>query len=383
MTNVLEIDNINDKPSDFYQYAIKLIYDAIRLTKDDDLLKKLSKLNMLRKWLKQSIMTIAYNVTIQGISDKISETEYFEGKFISFDDALDLVKKGFLLMKDIDKTKITEKNPDRWIYIYKAKKSLLKNDGPVYFTSTELMTLSKLIYITVHNIIPPYRKLKDYFDHIIMIMSMINKDIFWNTPSGMSVSISDRKFTKKKIQNTIFKNKKPISILIPTEAIDYIKIKKGLMPNFIHSLDASNIHILIHYINKLDFKKHINLYTIHDCFASDYRTIALIELLVKKSFSDMYFTNNYLDLVHQNFISQIENEYDIIDEIDSEGKIKKYFNVEVEVKKKINKNKNNNTIEKTKKITKTILIPEVPNFSWHINKSKFENEIIYSLYFIH
>jgi DNA-directed RNA polymerase len=82
----------------------------------------------------------------------------------------------------------------------------------------------------------------------------------------------------QKIRQSLIKKSKPISILIPTDEIDNKKIKLGFMPNLIHSLDGSNIHLLIS--NILLFKLNdINLYTIHDCFAIDYQNIAKIELL--------------------------------------------------------------------------------------------------------
>jgi DNA-directed RNA polymerase len=64
--------------------------------------------------------------------------------------------------------------------------------------------------------------------------------------------------------------------------MDYSSIKTGFfLPNFIHSLDASNIHLLINLIYLLDLKD-MNLYTIHDCFATDYKNIRILEVLVKK-----------------------------------------------------------------------------------------------------
>ena len=54
------------------------------------------------------------------------------------------------------------------------------------------------------------------------------------------------------------------------------------MPNFIHSLDASHIHLLINNIEQLKIKD-LNLYTIHDCFATDAKTMAILELLVKRA----------------------------------------------------------------------------------------------------
>ena len=70
----------------------------------------------------------------------------------------------------------------------------------------------------------------------------------------MKVSTSTRIMKSKKIKTSLLKKSKPISILIPTDQIDYQNIKIGLMPNLIHSLDASNIHLLIKNLNKNDLK---------------------------------------------------------------------------------------------------------------------------------
>lgn len=166
----------------------------------------------------------------------------------------------------------------------------------------------------------------------------------------MSVGVGEVKTVRKQIKTSLIRKAKPISILIPTKETDYKMIKTGFMPNFVHSLDASNIHLLIKNINNLNLK-NLNLYTIHDCFASDYLTIELIELLVKISFVELYFNQNYLNKVHESFISQINGLTTIFKEYDNEQK--KDVNYII-----INKNKNNNKNKYTK-----IVIPDLPDIS--------------------
>ena len=122
----------------------------------------------------------------------------------------------------------------------------------------------------------------------------------------MKVSVNSLKMNQKKVRTNMLKSSKPITILVPTDSLDYSSIKTGLMPNFIHSLDASNIHMLINLIIQLQIK-NMNLYTIHDCFATDYKNIALLEILIKKSFTDIYFNKKYLDFIHECFLKQIES----------------------------------------------------------------------------
>ena len=78
------------------------------------------------------------------------------------------------------------------------------------------------------------------------------------------------------------------------------------MPNLIHSLDASNIHLLIEELLNEDI--NISLYTIHDCFAATANTMNTIEKLVKKAFIKIYFSDTpYLQKMHNSLIDQIKS----------------------------------------------------------------------------
>jgi len=289
LVNLLQIDS----PSDFYQYCIDRILGVIADLLDVEFKNKLKQLNITRKWIKQSIMTVPYNVTTMGISDKLAEK--FDKYYLDHADMLKLdkglvtleqtlekikldlkrTKTPILYKNKIDKTEEEDKGKGSFILV--PLREIKNSATPLYFTSTELLKFARIIQITVLNIIPPFIKLKKYFDGIINILSDLDLPFFWQTPAGMSVSMSSIQMKSHRLRQNLIKKSKPVSILIPTEQIDYKKIKLGLMPNFIHSLDASNIHILISNILKLKLE-NINLYTIHDCFASDYKNIAIIEL---------------------------------------------------------------------------------------------------------
>jgi DNA-directed RNA polymerase len=52
------------------------------------------------------------------------------------------------------------------------------------------------------------------------------------------------------------------------------------MPNFIHSLDATNVQLLLDSL----FKIKIPVYTVHDCFAATPNNMFTMENLVKEAF---------------------------------------------------------------------------------------------------
>ena len=74
------------------------------------------------------------------------------------------------------------------------------------------------------------------------------------------------------------------------------------MPNLVHSLDASNIHLMCQNLSG------IPIYTIHDCFASTANNMSIIEYKVKTSFIEIYFKDgNYLEKMHNHLIEQIKS----------------------------------------------------------------------------
>ena|SRR5271155_1544255 len=103
------------------------------------------------------------------------------------------------------------------------------------------------------------------------------------------------KYIKKSTVNTksLYIKKRGITISLPTSTLDPDANLRSFIPNLIHSMDASNIHLLISKImeglNKSNNDQNINLYTIHDCFQTTPYTMNLINQTVKAVFIDLYF----------------------------------------------------------------------------------------------
>jgi DNA-directed RNA polymerase len=215
--------------------------------------------------------------------------------------------------------------------------------------------------------------LKFYFDKIIDLLGILNLSIYWETPSNMSVSMNIMKMNSRRISTKLLRSSKPITILIPTENLDFNSIKTGFMPNFIHSLDASNIHLLIKLISLLELNK-LNLYTIHDCFATDYKNMAILEVLIKKSFSDIYFNENYLNILHQSFFNQIRSITNIFEENNNNFIL---INIkDIKDKKKISK------FEKIDNKHIKIYLPNLPEYKWNVNTEIMKRELMFNPYFV-
>jgi len=135
----------------------------------------------------------------------------------------------------------------------------------------------------------------------------LNMPVIWTAPSGLfcilysvfcilysvfcilyseKISLSIRQFESKITQSNLVQYSKPITIKLPLNKLDNKSIISGFMPNLIHSLDASNIHLLIPKLTDQP------LYTVHDCFATTANNMSKLDnlILIKETFIQIYFT---------------------------------------------------------------------------------------------
>lgn len=95
-----------------------------------------------------------------------------------------------------------------------------------------------------------------------------------------------------------------------TPVINTIKQVNSFVPNFIHSMDASHIIILLNRIEK-DFD--FSVVTIHDCFAVHANKAELLSHLVKESFITLYGEKDCIDKFHSHMLENIKAKLTIID----------------------------------------------------------------------
>jgi DNA-directed RNA polymerase len=152
--------------------------------------------------------------------------------------------------------------------------------------------LSAILYFAIYVKIPSLKYFINYLNQIIRVILKINKPLFWITPSHINIFLS---YIKKSTVNTksLYIKQRGITISLPTSTVDPDANLRSFIPNLIHSMDAINIHLLISKImeglNKSNNDKNINIYTIHDCFATTPDTMNLINQTVKAVFIDLYF----------------------------------------------------------------------------------------------
>jgi DNA-directed RNA polymerase len=211
-----------------------------------------SDIEITRNMVKKIIMTIPYNVT------EYSAYEYFINNFK---------------------------------YDYSSSCYYLDEHPTILFKTQQLHKCASLILKGFFRQHTSLKILVQYFFDMASLMSTFNLPIKWVTPKGLVVTQQYVKFDTKKIK-TIF-GSRIIPIQIPTSLINVRSQKFGIMPNIIHSLDATNIVNLIEQLNY-----DTNILTIHDCFGSHASDISYIQNLVKNGFIKIYLSNDFLTSFH-------------------------------------------------------------------------------------
>jgi hypothetical protein len=271
-TNLIGSGDYAELPNDFYNYAKDLIQEDLDKSNKDNLVA----IKMNRSLIKKSVMTIPYNISLIGIKEQI--LEYFS------------------------KTKFLDQN------YYNLSKEYSKHGKVILLNYKELNEFSVIIFKVLTERLPSLKILTTYLNSLIKVLLKLNQPIFWITPSGLHIRLSTSELKSIRTKSRLLPNTKPITISIPSDKLNKSAIRRSFMPNLIHSLDASNIHILC---NKLVFKKDTqikNIYTIHDCFASTVNEMKILEKYVKEAFIEIYFKDgNYLEKMHNHLIDQIKS----------------------------------------------------------------------------
>lgn len=263
-------DNI---PKDLYAKMVERINLDIKDLVDNDLDNAiLLKLNISREFIKRAIMTIPYGVTPRGIRNQLIDDHFI------------------LLPHKIDR-----------LNAYKVKSDFIDPSlkDVVVFKLKDISNISQLLYNVLFNTYPSLVNVVDYLKNMNKLLKELGSDlgIIWKTPGGLIVEQKYVQFDVETVTTSIVGRKKSISLKKPKVTLDLRKQNHGIIPNLIHSLDASNISILV---NKLiEDNKNINILTIHDCFATNARHTEDLMYRVKLAFLAIYGDNEYLINFHE------------------------------------------------------------------------------------
>tara|TARA_S200000501_G_scaffold226420_1_gene212315 strand:- start:6864 stop:9188 length:2325 start_codon:yes stop_codon:yes gene_type:complete len=111
----------------------------------------------------------------------------------------------------------------------------------------------------------------------------------WVSPSGFYVQQKYKKQVGKRIETKLGTNRIQLIVKEDTEIPDKKKLKASISANYIHSLDAANVHLAISRSLTKGLKQFI---TVHDSFATTGADIDKFIKIVRESFVELYTKND-------------------------------------------------------------------------------------------
>lgn len=206
-------------------------------------------------------MTKPYNATIIGMKNSLIET---------FEECKD------------DKNKV-----------YKAPS--LNNDT-IIVSSLEIIKMASIIYNTIYSEFPSLKIIYDYFINMAKFLNKLNMPITWITPAGLKITQNYNESLQRKIAISLGGKSKKMVLKEWLNSMDKKKQTSAIIPNIIHSLDASHIMQII------DINLKTNNYpiiTVHDCFGTHPNNLKAVSNIVKLEFIKLYTNYQFLIEFHK------------------------------------------------------------------------------------
>jgi DNA-dependent RNA polymerase len=364
--NLTEISEDN-KPHDLYTRLVDPVNKAVnKLGHENFNFFNLRFAEFNRKILKTSFMTIIYNVTIYGIVNQLLlkfdylkdlkknnfKSDNFINKVIApystVEDyinaqlklQINLKKKILENLKsstDISKKESLSRSLDRDLCdldFLKAKElslqeehqvneltekitnNLKKNkeglgyivpgiNGKLVFLSiSEIREIAKIINHQIFLLFPSLNYIYEYFLNISKLMTKLGIPISWVTPAGLNITQDYLK--SKRISISTFNRGRTKKMVLKeiTDKKDNLKQVEAIIPNIIHSLDATHLIILL-----LDAQKngYSPILPVHDCFGCHPNNMKILEYNVKKLFILLYTQKKFLLNFHETILNTISN----------------------------------------------------------------------------
>jgi hypothetical protein len=165
---------------------------------------RLSKINFSRKLLKKPVMTIPYNVSFDSIVKQLESEGFFTCPSHAF------VARGEGEALDYD-TLNNHKEIIRYIIV---NSFIVKNGESLVLNNKEYFILTQILYTAIFERIPTLKVFIKYLNELITLISIIDKPLFWITPSGMKIYISYNLRVIKETKNLYNPKKRSVSIYL-------------------------------------------------------------------------------------------------------------------------------------------------------------------------
>jgi len=136
------------------------------------------------------------------------------------------------------------------------------------------------------------------------------------------------------IRPFVYKDTKINIQVVNKDKYDKLKQVRALMPNLIHSLDATSLSLL--YDKFSNVYKDSQFLSIHDCFATTVDKVATLKTMLSSVYMELYSNDPYLDQFDKYLLNYIEKTGRVLDrntrtvEIIINNRVKYYELIDIE-----------------------------------------------------
>lgn len=313
----------DDIPEDIYSYLLNIINEAINnYGKEHIEYNILTFVKLERKHIKAPIMTKVYNVTKYGISRQLQAI--LKGEDV---DLLILEEKEKVIdeiSNELEENIKSNKKKTRFI--------CPSNDGSnIYLNHKEIYKMAEIIDDQIFVVFPSLNSIYNYFIDVTKLTIKLDIPLNWITPSGLHITQRYLKMKKKVVSVNLFGKTKKFVIRKNEKDLNQNKQVQAIIPNIIHSLDASHLINLILSAKKDNFHPIIS---VHDCFGTLPNKMKYLDFKVKTEFINIYSQSNFLINFHERFIQNIkDNQFEIVNKdgksfvVFDKGRNKRLFDI--------------------------------------------------------
>ena len=143
-----------------------------------------------------------------------------------------------------------------------------------------------------------FSEMKKFYS--VLVEGNGNRRMKWTTPSGFPVTYECYQYDDFKCRGTINGKQIKHNIRIKTDRPDIRGYMSGISPNYVHSLDASHLSMIV------DKWEH-EIIAVHDSFSTHASDVEDLVNLIKDTFVQMYDTNNFYDKISKDLTGNNDN----------------------------------------------------------------------------